>query len=114
MPFIVKIPEEAEALLLELEKKYSRAAAGIRMLWGQEEAEDFIEELICYRDGFDREGFDLQYLKIINSLKEIHYKDYLENLNPRERADKLSKEDVWHKAYTYVEPKKKRPKPTEK
>lgn len=108
MPFILKIPEEAEKILSDLQEKYPRAAAGVRAFWGQEAAEQFFEELICYKDDFDRDGFELGYLKMINLLKEIHHKEYMDFLPPDARAEKIAKEDIWYKAYTYAEPKKKK------
>lgn len=111
MMFVMSIPAEAEELITKLSVAYPRVSNNIRLNWDSNSlCETFFLELLHYKADYDRNGFDMEALLIIQRIQEL----YVESLRDFRANLKLDspKSDVW--IGIFDKPVKKKRNPYEK
>lgn len=106
--FVMSIPLEAEELITKLEEQYPRVAGNIRLNWDSNSlCETFFQELLHYKADYDRNGFDMSALLIIQRIQEL-YKISLDEYRSNKNISP-PKDDVWTGIFDKPVRKKRNP-----
>lgn len=108
MMFSMSIPLEAEELITKLSNQYPRVAGNIRLNWdSNSDCEVFFRDLLHYKADYDRNGFDMDALLLIQKIQEI-YKQSLYEFRTNLNLDS-PKDDIWLNIYDKPTKRKRNP-----
>ena len=99
--FVMKIPAEAEELIVQLEDQYPRAAKNIRVFWSPDaECRNFLKGMVSHTSGKPLAGFSLNAITLISQILEIYDKQLEEVLTINKSKDEIAiretaRNNVW-------------------